>query len=117
MTPEKRVGAEVLGMSAYPAADALGMVKPDAMENRYPLPEPLRRELAQVLAGVALKRYPEPNSARLCELIRRRMGVPQGMDILLGNGSDELNQLLALPLGRRSASDMSPAPYLLLYCI
>jgi histidinol-phosphate aminotransferase len=115
MTPENLVRPEVLAMSAYHVADAEGMVKLDAMENPYSLPESLQRELAQVLARVALNRYPEPNPARLCELIARKMAVPQGMEILLGNGSDELIQLLALALSRDGAAMMYPAPTFVVY--
>src|SRR5437899_1389370 len=115
MTPDKLVRPEVLGMSAYHVADAAGMVKLDAMENPYPLPEPLRRELAQVLARVALNRYPEPNPPRLRELIRRRMAVPAGMEILLGNGSDDLIQVLAMALAREGATMMYPAPTFVVY--
>ena len=115
MTPDELVRSEVLAMSAYHVADAAGMVKLDAMENPYRLPEPLARELAQVLAGVALNRYPEPNAPRLCELIRRKMNVPAGMEILLGNGSDELIQLLAIALARPGATLMYPAPTFVVY--
>src|SRR5438067_88804 len=115
MTPDKLVRPEVLAMSAYHVADAEGMVKLDAMENPYPLPEPLRRELAQVLARVALNRYPEPNPPRLRELIRRRMAVPAGMEILLGNGSDDLIQVLAMALAREGATMMYPAPTFVVY--
>ena len=115
MTPDKLVRPEVLGMSAYHVADAAGMVKLDAMENPYRLPQPLARELAEVLSRVALNRYPEPNPPQLCELIRRKMGVPAGMEILLGNGSDELIQLLAIALARDGASMMYPAPTFVVY--
>jgi histidinol-phosphate aminotransferase len=115
VTPDKLVRPEVLGMLAYHVADAAGMVKLDAMENPYPLPEPLRRELADVLSRVALNRYPEPNPPRLCELIRRKMAVPQGMEILLGNGSDELIQMLAMALAREGATMMYPAPTFVVY--
>jgi histidinol-phosphate aminotransferase len=117
MTPDKLVRPEVLGMSAYHVADAAGMVKLDAMENPYPLPEPLRRELAEVLSRVALNRYPAPNPPQLCELIRRKMAVPQGMEILLGNGSDELIQMLAMALARDGASMMYPAPTFVVYSL
>ena len=117
MTPDKLVRPEVLGMSAYHVADAAGMVKLDAMENPYPLPEPLRRELGEVLSRVALNRYPEPNPPRLCELIRRKMAVPQGMEILLGNGSDELIQMLAMALAREGATMMYPAPTFVVYSL
>jgi len=115
MTPDKLVRPEVLGMSAYHVADAAGMVKLDAMENPYPLPEPLRRKLADVLSRVALNRYPEPNPPKLCELIRRKMAVPQGMEILLGNGSDELIQMLVMALAREGATMMYPTPTFVVY--
>ena len=115
MTPDQLVRPEVLGMSAYHVAEAAGMVKLDAMENPYPLPEPLRRELAQVLARVALNRYPEPNPPRLRELIRRKMGVPADMEILLGNGSDDLIQVLAMALAREGATMMYPSPTFVVY--
>jgi len=115
MTPDKLVRPELFGMSAYHVADAAGMVKLDAMENPYALPEPLQREMAQVLAGVALNRYPEPNAPRLCELIRKKMSVPGGMDVLLGNGSDELIQLLAIALARDGATMMYPVPTFVVY--
>lgn len=115
MTPDRLVRPEVFGMSAYHVADAAGMVKLDAMENPYALPESLQRELAQVLSRVALNRYPEPNLPKLCELIRRKMSVPAGMEILLGNGSDELIQLLAIALARDGATMMYPAPTFVVY--
>ena len=115
MTPDKLVRPEVLAMSAYPVAEAEGMVKLDAMENPYPLPERLRRELADVLSRVALNRYPEPNPRKLRELIRRKMRVPAGMEILLGNGSDDLIQILAIALARPGATMMYPSPTFVMY--
>jgi len=115
MTPDKLVRPEVLAMSAYHVAEAEGMVKLDAMENPYPLPERLRRELADVLSRVALNRYPEPNPRKLRELIRRKMQVPAGMEILLGNGSDDLIQILAVALARPGATMMYPSPTFVMY--
>jgi histidinol-phosphate aminotransferase len=115
MSPDKLVRAEVLGMSAYHVADAGGMVKLDAMENPYPLPEAMRRELAERLARVALNRYPEPNPRELCELIKRKMQVPAGMDVLLGNGSDDLIQIITLALAKPGATMMYPAPTFVVY--
>jgi histidinol-phosphate aminotransferase len=115
MTPDKLVRPEVLAMSAYAVADAAGMVKLDAMENPYPLPAKLRRELAEHLANVELNRYPEPNPAALRELIARKMKVPAGIDLLLGNGSDDLIQVLTLALARPGAALMYPAPTFVMY--
>jgi histidinol-phosphate aminotransferase len=115
MTPDKLVRPEVLAMSAYPVAESAGMVKLDAMENPYPLPDALRRELAEVLSRVALNRYPEPNPRALRELIKRKMHVPAGMEVLLGNGSDDLIQVLTLALARPGAALMYPSPTFVMY--
>src|SRR5258706_15963383 len=115
MTPDKLVRPEVLAMSAYHGADPAGMVKVGAKEKSYPLPEALRRELAEVLSRVALNRYPEPNPRALRELIKRKMRVPAGMEVLLGNGSDDLIQVLTLALARPGAALMYPAPTFVMY--
>ena len=115
MTPEKLIRPEVLAMHAYAVADSSGMVKLDAMENPYPLPPALRRELAERLAAVDLNRYPEPNPAALRELIVRKMKVPAGMDVLLGNGSDDLIQILTLALARPGSALMYPSPTFVMY--
>src|SRR2546425_7551826 len=104
MTPDKLVRPEVLAMSAYPVADAAGMVKLDAMENPYPLPPALQRQLAERLASVALNRYPEPNPRALRELIQRKMRVPAGVGLLLGNGSGDPIPNLTLPPPRPGAA-------------
>jgi len=90
-------------------------VKLDAMENPYSLPPALRRELAERLAAVQLNRYPEPNPAALRELIAHKMKVPAGMDVLLGNGSDDLIQILTLALARPGSALMYPSPTFVMY--
>jgi histidinol-phosphate aminotransferase len=110
MKPEDLVRPEILALKAYPVAPSDGMVKLDAMENPYALPEALRRGLADALARVDLNRYPTPSPQALREAIARRMGVPAGMDLLLGNGSDELIQILILALARPGAAMMYPSP-------
>ncbi len=54
------------------------MVKLDAMENPYALPEALRAEVAAAAAGAALNRYPDPGAARLKARLEAAMGVPGG---------------------------------------
>jgi histidinol-phosphate aminotransferase len=108
---------DVLAMSAYPVADAAGMIKLDAMENPYPLPEPLRQQLAGLAARVPLNRYPDPKAVRLCAALKASMQVPADMAIVLGNGSDELIQLLALACARPGASVLSVEPSFAMYPI
>jgi histidinol-phosphate aminotransferase len=117
MTPEKLVRPEILALKAYHVAPADGMVKLDAMENPYSLPEPTRRELAEVLSKVELNRYPDPAAPKLCELIRRKMRVPAGMEVLLGNGSDDLIQVITLSLAKPGAVMMYPGPTFVMYAM
>jgi len=115
MSPDDLVRPEILALKAYHVAEAQGMVKLDAMENPYPLPPELRRELAGVLSRVALNRYPEPTGRSLRELIARKMAVPSGMELMLGNGSDDLIQIVTLALARPGAVMMFPSPTFVMY--
>src|SRR5690349_13453981 len=117
MTPDKMVRPEILAMAAYHVPEARGMVKLDAMENPYTLPAELRRGLAERLAQVDLNRYPEPNPRALRERIARAMRVPAGMDVLLGNGSDDLIQIITLALARPGAAMMFPSPTFVMYAV
>ena len=47
-TPQDIIRRDVLAMTSYPVPDASGFVKLDAMENPYPLPEPLAAALGSV---------------------------------------------------------------------
>src|SRR5688500_8015687 len=117
MTPEQLIRTEILALKAYHVAPAEGMVKLDAMENPYALPAKLREELADVLSRVELNRYPDPSAPKLRELIRRKMAVPQGMEVLLGNGSDDLIQIVTLALAKPGAVMMYPGPTFVMYAM
>ena len=108
---------EALAASAYHVADADGMVKLDAMENPYPLPKPLQDELGRLAAAAPLNRYPDPDATRLRNALRASFGVPAGMDLMLGNGSDELIQVLALACARPGAVMLGVEPSFAMYPI
>ena len=117
MKPEDLIRPEIRALAAYHVAPCEGMVKLDAMENPYPLPPALRRELGQLLGNVELHRYPDPRAPALRELLKTKMRVPAGMEILLGNGSDDLIQVLGLALARPGAAMMYPAPTFVMYAM
>ena len=117
MKPQDLVRPEILALKAYHVPEAKGMVKLDAMENPYPLPEKVRRELAEVLSRVDLNRYPDPAAPQLRALIASRMGVPAGMQVLLGNGSDDLIQIVTLALAKPGAVMMYPGPTFVMYAM
>lgn len=116
-SPQDLVREEVLAMSAYHVADAAGMVKLDAMENPYPLPQALRREIGELVAGAAVNRYPNPQAPELKARLRRVMGIPEAFDILIGNGSDEIIQILIQAVARPGAVVLAPEPTFVMYRI
>ena len=115
MTPEELVRPEILALKAYHVADAAGMVKLDAMENPYPLPQALARELAERLARVEINRYPDPRAPRLRARLAQSMRIPAGCELVLGNGSDDLIQIVTFALARPGAVMLSVEPTFVMY--
>jgi len=108
--PEDIIRDEIQALSAYQVPAAAGMVKLDAMENPYPLPSALRDAVAAGIKDAALNRYPDPAARELKAQLRETMQVPDGMDLVLGNGSDELIQMLALAVARPGATMLGCEP-------
>ena len=108
------VRPDVQSMRAYAIQDASGMVKLDAMENPHRLPQHLQEKLGQRLGALALNRYPGERVNDLRHALAAYAGMPEGFDIMLGNGSDELISLLALACAvpPSAANDFKPASVL-----
>ena len=102
-TPADIVREEIRALGTYHVADATGMIKLDAMENPYRLPTEVRERIARVAADAALNRYPDPNARELTAILRTSMKLPPGIELVLGNGSDELIQMLALTVAKPGA--------------
>jgi histidinol-phosphate aminotransferase len=113
--PEDVIRDEVRALKAYSVPDATGMVKLDAMENPYPLPPELRGRIARLVEQAALNRYPDPSAPALKERLRRAFGVPDGIELLLGNGSDELIQTLALAARKPGAPVLGVEPSFVMF--
>ena len=101
---------DVRKLTPYAVQDATGLVKLDAMESPYALPDDLRGELGRRLAALAINRYPEPRADALRDTIKRVMRVPETCDVLLGNGSDELISLICIATAREDAAILSFSP-------
>jgi histidinol-phosphate aminotransferase len=101
--PEHLIRDEIRALAAYHVPDSAGMVKLDAMENPYALPPDMTEEIGRIAARAALNRYPDPAAHALKRRLRETMAVPAEADLLLGNGSDELIQVLACAVARPGA--------------
>ena len=102
-------------MHAYAIQDSTGMVKLDAMENPHRLPADLQAELGRRLGALALNRYPDSRVNDLRKALADYAQMPDGFDIMLGNGSDELISLLAMACDVPDAAIVSPVPGFVMY--
>jgi histidinol-phosphate aminotransferase len=93
---QTRLRQDIVSMHAYAIQDSAGLVKLDAMENPHTLSAALQAELGQRLGALALNRYPNARVDDLRKALADYADMPQGCDIMLGNGSDELISLLAM---------------------
>ncbi len=109
------VRPEILALHAYHVPSSSGYIKLDAMENPHLLPAALRKEIAALVADAAINRYPDPNPILLKQKICSVLDLPPGMQVMLGNGSDELIQLLALALNKSGAVLLSVEPSFVMY--
>lgn len=105
---------EIRALNAYHVADASGLTKLDAMENPYTLDE-LTGHWPQVLAAAEINRYPDPSASVLRKKLSQVMAVPAGAETVLGNGSDELIQMLAMVVSGRDRCIMSFDPGFVMY--
>ncbi|MBI3715481.1 MAG: histidinol-phosphate transaminase [Betaproteobacteria bacterium] len=115
MSAEDRIRAEIRALASYPVQPAEGMVKLDAMENPFAFPEGLRAGLAEALAATTLNRYPAASATELKQSIRDAMRIPAELDILLGNGSDEIIQLIAMAVAKPGAALLSVEPAFVMF--
>lgn len=109
---------EVLGQKAYAIDLSDCPVKLDANENPHSLSPGAAAAVHGALRDVALNRYPDPEARKLRDRLSSLYGLPREM-ILLGNGSDELIQVLltALRTGPEGGGVLLPVPTFAMYGI
>lgn len=108
---------DVQGMHAYAIQDSRGLVKLDAMENPHRLSPQLQEALGKRLGALALNRYPGDRINDLRRELARHARMPEGFDIMLGNGSDELISLVAMACDVPGASILAPQPGFVMYAM
>ncbi|MFM1979444.1 MAG: hypothetical protein RLZ68_709 [Pseudomonadota bacterium] len=120
---QRRIRQDVQSMHAYAIQDSVGMVKLDAMENPHRLPPALQAELGQRLGALAFNRYPDGRVNDLRRALAAHADMPQGFELMLGNGSDELISLLALACdvptvpGAAKPAVLAPLPGFVMYAM
>lgn len=112
---ERLIRPEIRALQAYQVPDPMGLIKLDAMENPYGWPDGLKVEWFEVLRDLELNRYPDPGGRALQSALRESFGIPPEMALLLGNGSDELIQMLALAVAKPGRKVLSVDPGFVMY--
>jgi histidinol-phosphate aminotransferase len=109
------VRPEVRALTAYAVAKASGMIKLDAMENPFRLPDDVRAKVAAAAAGVAINRYPDGAADGVKAALRTALALPGSLGLILGNGSDELIQIITSALARTGSVMLAPEPSFVMY--
>ncbi len=106
------IRSDIKALSAYHVPDSSGMIKLDAMENPFSLPDALRQQWGAKLTAVEINRYPDADMAELRGQIAAHAGV-HADQILLGNGSDEIIQMILMTICPGTC--VVPAPTFVMY--
>jgi histidinol-phosphate aminotransferase len=85
------------------------------MENPYQWPDDLTDQWLEVIRDVELNRYPDPSARVLKQHLRESMEVPAESEILLGNGSDELIQMIMMAMSGKDRTVLSVEPGFVMY--
>ena len=93
---EQWLRSDIKNINAYHVPDSKNLLKLDAMESPFGVPIDLKKDFLDYIDKAEVNRYPDAASTQLKDTLRNLMDVPKEFEILLGNGSDELIQLLAL---------------------
>ncbi len=109
------VHSHIRSLDAYSVAKADHLVKLDAMENPYVWDEELRTKWLDVLRATEVNRYPDGKASELAASLTDAFSIPASLGLLLGNGSDELIQTVALAVGGSGRVMISPEPSFSMY--
>lgn len=106
---------EIRALKAYHVPPAHGLIKLDAMENPYRWPEELTRAWLETLRTVELNRYPDPSAQALRTQLRATWQLGPEVELMFGNGSDELIQIVLMATATPGATVLAPAPSFVMY--
>ncbi|WP_353570691.1 histidinol-phosphate transaminase [Candidatus Albibeggiatoa sp. nov. BB20] len=106
---------EIQQLSSYYVVDANGLIKLDAMENPYDWDAHFTQTWLESLKNAHLNRYPDPTGQELKQQLCNTMQISDDLGVILGNGSDELIQMLAMAVNKPDAVILAPEPGFVMY--
>jgi histidinol-phosphate aminotransferase len=109
-----RVRSEILELSAYSVPDYNCNIKLDGNESPFNLPADIRGKVQLKINDLSINRYPDPNALKLRKQISDISGL-QPEQIVLGNGSDELIEMIIRGFAGGSGKILIPTPTFSMY--
>jgi len=106
---------DVRALGTYAVAKADSWIKLDAMENPYRLPADLAAEVGAAVARVAINRYPDGEGSAVQAALRASLGLSPRAALMLGNGSDEIIQVVTAAVAAPDATIVAPDPSFVMY--
>ena len=113
---KSRISPDVRSLSPYEAREAECVVKLDGNESPYDLMEEFGEEVSERLRRISLNRYPDPEARSLRAALSRSASFPED-GILLGNGSDEIIQMIVSVFACKTGRVLVPSPTFSMYAL
>lgn len=107
---------KIKNLKAYHVENFDCPIKLHANENPFQLPVELQSQFQERLRNFEFNRYPDPETKALKAIIATRLGVPAEC-LMIGNGSDELIQLIMQIFCDSGDSVAFPDPTFAMYSI
>jgi histidinol-phosphate aminotransferase len=111
----KIIKPAILEAKAYHVPDSSDLIKLDAMENPYLWPDEIKTSWLNYLQQAELNRYPDASANELRQKLSSTLNLPDNIEMMFGNGSDELIQIILLALNKTSNVVMAPEPGFVMY--
>lgn len=109
------VRSEIRDLNAYHVGDANNLIKLDNMENPYCWDQSVVDAWLERIKNAPINRYPDAEAQSLQHALRRSMSIPDDAGLILGNGSDELLQMICMVLAKPGATVLAPMPTFVMY--
>ena len=109
-----RLSSNIKSISSYSVPEIDCSIKLDGNESPFELPKNLLKKVESVIKKIELNRYPNSNCINLLEKIEEDIDFPKD-GILLGNGSDELIQILITTFTGKTGIVLVPTPTFSMY--
>ena len=114
---EKLIRPEIRDMQAYQVQTSAGMVKLDSMENPYIFSDKLRDQWLEKVKLVDFNRYPDPAASQVKAKLVKQLQLKVPQNLMFGNGSDELIQIVIQALASEAGPIMSVSPTFVMYSV